>query len=176
MRKQKAKRKNNKSKARELAIDWDAFTKDDIPSVPPPSTNPKTFMGAQKVPNLSVIPPASIIYQGIAMRYGAYLAPRADGKRGYGPYNWRDQPVEVEIYVDAAMRHLMQFQDGDEYELIKDENGEIIGRVPHLAFVLGTIGVLVDALENSTAIDNRPRKRQKVATYLLEQYKQPEKK
>lgn len=145
-------------------------------ALPPATPNPKTFMGAMKVPMLSVIPPASLIYQAVAMRYGAYIAKRADGGRGYGPYNWRDQPVEVETYVDAAMRHLLQFQDGDEWEVIKDDNGEVIGRVPHLGFAIATIGVLIDAIENGTVKDNRPRVRNSVATHLLEQFKQPEKK
>jgi hypothetical protein len=140
-------------------------------AAPPPGTNPKTLMGNLKVPILSVIPPASLIYQGVAMRYGAYLAPQVNGKRGYGAYNWRDQPVEIETYIDAAIRHLMQYQDGDEVECIYDDNGDLLCEVPHLAFALATIGVLIDAIENDTAIDNRPKVRKHVATKLLNSFK-----
>lgn len=134
-------------------------------------SNPKTLMGAQKVPMLSVIPPASLIAQGIAMRYGAFLAPRADGTRGYGPYNWRDQPIEAHIYIDAAMRHLLQWQDGDDYEIIRDDSGNEISCVSHLGFALATIGILIDAIENNTCIDDRPKVRRQVATHMLARHK-----
>jgi len=140
-------------------------------AAPPPGTNPKTLTGNLKVPILSVIPPASLIYQGVAMRYGAYLAPQVNGKRGYGAYNWRDQAVEIETYIDAAIRHLLQYQDGDEIERIYDDNGESFCEVPHLAFALATIGVLIDAIENETAIDNRPKVRKHAATQLLQRFK-----
>lgn len=134
-------------------------------------TNPKTLMGVAKVPVLSVVPPASIIAQAIAMRYGAHFAPKADGTRGYGPYNWRDQPIEAHVYIDAAMRHLMQWWDGDDYENIRDEQGDYIDQVSHLAFALATIGILIDAQANNTLIDNRPKVRQCAATDLLNNHK-----
>lgn len=139
----------------------------------PPDTNPKTLMGNQKVPILSVVPPASIIAQATAMRCGAYLAPRIDGKRGYGPYNWRDQPIEAHIYVDAAMRHIMQWFDGDEFELIRDDEGRVIDEVNHLSFALATLGILIDAKVNGTLIDDRPRNRQMSASNMLNEHKLP---
>lgn len=135
------------------------------------SSNPKTLTGQQKVPVLSVIPPASIIAQATAMRYGAFFAPRVDSTRGYGPYNWRDQPIEAHIYIDAAIRHLMQWWDGDEYELIHDDEGRTLDEISHLAFALATIGILIDARANGTMIDDRPRVRNKVATGMLHDHK-----
>lgn len=131
------------------------------------ASNPKTLTGQQKVPVLSVIPPASIIAQATAMRYEAFFAPRVDGSKGYGPYNWRDQPIEAHIYIDAAICHLMQWWDGDEAKLISDDEGRIIGEVSHLAFALATIGILIDARANGTCIDDRPQVRDKVATGML---------
>lgn len=135
------------------------------------NTNPKTLMGDQKVPVLSVVPSASIIAQATAMRYGAFYAPRADGKRGYGPYNWRDQPIEAHIYIDAAIRHLMQWFDGDDFEIVRDEQGRAIDEVSHLAFALATIGILLDAKANGTLIDDRPQNRQMAASHLLNIHK-----
>jgi hypothetical protein len=135
--------------------------------------NPKTLASSQKVPVLSVVPPASIIAQAIAMRYGAFLAPKVDGTRGYGPYNWRDQPIEAHVYIDAAMRHLMQWWDGDEYEIIRDDEGRAIDKVSHLASALATIGILIDAKANDTMIDNRPQRSRMVATNMLNDHKLP---
>ena len=55
--------------------------------------NPKTLTGRRKLPTLSVIPPTALLYLGMAMKYGAHDAPKVDGTTGYGPYNWRDQPI-----------------------------------------------------------------------------------
>lgn len=140
---------------------------------PYPNTNPKTLTGNSKVPVLSVIPPASIIAQATAMRYGAFFAPRTDGTKGYGPYNWRDQPIEAHVYIDAAMRHLMQWFDGDESEIICDDEGRAIDEVSHLAFALATIGILLDAKANETLIDDRPKARRAAATTLLNSHKLP---
>lgn len=133
-----------------------------------PASNPKTLMGQLKVPNLSVIPPASIIAQGIAMRYGAFLAPRTDGKKGYGPYNWRDQPIEAHVYIDAAIRHLMQWFDGEDFEHIYNDKGERVDSVSHLGFAVATIGILIDAFQSEKMIDDRPWQKNRVATRMLE--------
>ena len=134
-------------------------------------TNPKTLTGQQKVPVLSVVPPVSILAQATAMRYGAYLAPKIDGTRGYGPYNWRDQPIEAHIYVDAAMRHLMQWFDGEDHEIIVDDEGRAIDIVSHLAFALATIGILLDAKANDTLIDDRPKVRRMAASNMIKDHK-----
>jgi len=125
--------------------------------------NPKTLMGRLKVAMLSVVPPASIIGEALAMQYGAFEAPRADGTKGYGPYNWREQNIEAMTYVDAAMRHLMSWVDGE--EVARDS---LIG---HLNHAKATIGILIDAIENGTWIDNRPKVRKNVAADLFEKYK-----
>lgn len=103
-----------------------------------PDNNPKTRFGVTK-PNLFLVPPASIIYQALAMQ---------DGARKYGPYNWRGNSVTASIYVAAALRHIMAWMDGE--ELAADS------QKPHLGHALACLGILVDAKETGNLIDDRP--------------------
>jgi len=105
-------------------------------------------MGVKKVPFLSVIPPASIIHEATAMRYGAHMAPKIDGELGYGPYNWREHPVVASIYIDAVGRHLMAWWDGQENA---DDS-----KCHHLGHAKACLGILLDALENDNIVDDRP--------------------
>lgn len=104
-----------------------------------PDNNPKTRFGVTK-PNLFLVPPASLIYQALAMQ---------DGARKYGPYNWRGNSVTASIYVAAALRHIMAWMDGE--ELAADS------QKPHLGHALACLGILVDAKETGNLIDDRPR-------------------
>ena len=106
--------------------------------VTPLGTNPKDLLGTKK-PNISLVPMSSIIYQALAME---------DGAKKYGPYNWRQNKVIASIYVDAAMRHLAQWFDGE--ELASDS------QKPHLAHAMACIGIIIDALETGNLVDNRP--------------------
>ncbi len=124
-------------------------------------TNPKDLLGVNKVPSLSVIPSASIIYEGLAMRYGAYEAPRKDGVKGYGPYNWRDKEVKASIYVDAAIRHIMAWVDG--------ETNAPDSKAPHLGHAKACLGILADAIETGNLKDDRPKPGN--AAELLERWK-----
>jgi len=101
-------------------------------------TNPKDRLGLKKT-RLSLVPPASLLYQALAME---------DGARKYGPYNWRANKVIATIYVDAAMRHLLAWADGE--ELAPDS------QKPHLAHALACLGIIVDAKETGNLIDDRP--------------------
>lgn len=115
----------------------------------PVTANPKDIVGAAKVPTLSVIPAASLIYEGLAMRYGAFDAPCKDGSSGYGPYNWRDEPIRASRYVDACIRHLMAWMDG---EANATDSG-----VPHLGHAKACLGILADAIEHGSLVDDRPK-------------------
>lgn len=121
--------------------------------------NPKTLMGQRKVPMLSVIPPAALIHFADAMRYGAFEAPRADGSKGYGPYNWREQASESMVYVDAALRHIESWVDGE--EKAPDSLAH------HLGHAMATLGILLDAIEHDLVIDTRPKVRSNVASRML---------
>jgi dATP/dGTP diphosphohydrolase len=103
------------------------------------TTNPKDRLGLKKT-RLSLVPASSIIYQALAME---------DGARKYGPYNWREKKVIASIYIDAAMRHLQAWFDG--------ENEASDSQKPHLGHALACIGIIIDALETGNLVDDRPK-------------------
>lgn len=106
-----------------------------------PDNNPKTRFGVMK-PNLFLVPPASAIYQALAM---------GEGARKYGPYNWRLNKVTASIYVAAARRHLDQWVDGQD----NDDNPGGSG-LPHIGHALACLGILADAIETGNLVDDRP--------------------
>lgn len=110
-------------------------------STPDPfSTNPKDLVGVTK-PRLSLVPPASLLYEALAMQNGAAK---------YGPFNWRDKKVQALIYIDALKRHVDAWVDGEE---VAADSG-----VPHLAHAKACLGILIDALETGNLVDDRPKK------------------
>lgn len=100
--------------------------------------NPKDLIGVTKVPTLSLIPSTALVHMGRAME---------NGGEKYGPFNWREHPVKSSIYVDAAMRHLMAWQDGKEYAA---DSG-----VHHLGHAMACFAILLDAQEAGNLIDER---------------------
>jgi hypothetical protein len=100
--------------------------------------NPKDLIGVTKVPTLSLIPSTVLVQIGRAME---------NGGQKYGPFNWREHPVKSSVYVDAAMRHLMAWQDGE-------ENAADSG-VHHLGHAAACLGILLDAQEAGNLIDER---------------------
>lgn len=102
-------------------------------------TNPKDKIGASK-PDLSLIPPAALVHEAMAM---------ADGGRKYGPYNWREEPVQAMTYIAAALRHLGQYLDGQDIDPKS--------LVHHLGHARACCGILLDAAECGALIDNRPK-------------------
>lgn len=112
---------------------------DDANLPPLPDGNPKTAAGALKTPLLSVIPAPPLIQVGEVMRLG---------RNKYGPFNWRAQPVTASTYIDAAMRHLMSWWDG---ETVDPESGE-----SHLAHAVAGLFVIMDAIATGNATDDRP--------------------
>ena len=118
--------------------------------------NPKDEIGRSKPRIASVVPPASIIHEARAMEFGAFKAGK-DGQ-GYGPFNWRDQPVTLSVYLDAIERHFLAFIDGENFA---GDSG-----VHHLAHLKAGCGIILDALETGNLIDDRPPKG--VASKLLQ--------
>lgn len=107
--------------------------------------NPKDLIGAQKV-QLGLLPAAGIIHGALAMEYGAYRA--GSEKKGYGPYNWRENRVIYSVYIDAISRHLLALRDGEDYA--PDS------KVHHLGHVIGGAAIALDAMENLNLDDDRP--------------------
>jgi len=113
-----------------------------IESVPPKSnadtTNPKDLVGDTKV-SLTKLPAVAIVHGAHAMM---------DGARKYGPYNWRAKKVVAHIYVDAALRHLTAWFEGE--ELAQDS------KVHHLGHAIACCAILLDAQETGNLVDDRP--------------------
>lgn len=108
----------------------------------PDQTNPKDLLGIKK-PRLSLVPPSGFVYAALALGNGADK---------YGPYNWRDKKVQTMIYLEAAMRHMLSYQDGEEFS--SDTSNP---QVPHLAHALACLLILIDAKETGNLVDNRPK-------------------
>jgi hypothetical protein len=109
-----------------------------------PSSNPKQTYGDKKL-GLQYVPPALLIAaaQALGPKPGA-------GASKYGPYNWRDKPVEAMTYIGAMLRHILAYMDGE------DMDPE--GNKPHLGGVVANAAILLDATASGTLIDNRPLK------------------
>jgi hypothetical protein len=108
-------------------------------STPLPDNNPKTQYGIKK-PSLGLIPSGALFHESAAFMEGADK---------YGPYNWRDKPVSTMVYVHAALRHLYQYIDGENFDPISEAH--------HLGHARACLGIILDAWETGNLIDNRPR-------------------
>lgn len=101
-------------------------------------TNPKDILGVAKV-SISKIPASALIHEANAM---------ADGARKYGPFNWRKNKVIASIYVDAALRHISSWFDGEE---LAEDSG-----VHHLGHARACLAIIIDAMETGNLVDDRP--------------------
>jgi len=99
--------------------------------------NPKDRQGAKK-PNLSVLPFAPLL---------DVIPALYEGRRKYGPWNWRAEEVSETIYADAAIRHLMQFLAGED---IDPDSG-----VHHISKAIAGLLVVRDAQIHGCSIDDR---------------------
>ena len=103
-----------------------------------PTTNPKDLIGLTKAP-LRLVPPALIIETAPAM---------ANGASKYGAYNWREHAVSVSVYLEALMRHVLAYWDGEE---VATDSG-----VKHLAHASACLAIIFDAAAVGKLIDDRP--------------------
>jgi hypothetical protein len=103
-----------------------------------PDGNPKTRFGIAKPP-MSLIPGLARVLLADAFR---------DGAAKYGPANWRVDPVTTSTYMNAAERHIVSWQDGE-------ENASDSG-VHHLAHAAACLLILLDAQAAGTLQDDRP--------------------
>lgn len=100
--------------------------------------NPKDILGNQKI-SLTKFPLTALAHGAHAMMNGADK---------YGPYNWRAKNVKASIYIDAAMRHLAAWFEGE--EVAKDSG------VHHLGHAMACCAILLDAKETNCLNDDRP--------------------
>lgn len=99
--------------------------------------NPKKAYGDKK-PGLHLNPLSAQIAQWEA---------QFDGALKYGEVNWRDQPVEAMTYIDAAIRHIRLYENGEKFA--RDT------KVQNLGAVMACCAILIDAELHNTLIDNR---------------------
>lgn len=100
--------------------------------------NPKTLIGAQKVP-LHLVPPSAKHFLAMAL---------ADGARKYGPYNWREHSISISVYKSAMERHWDAFWDGE--DLAKDSG------IHHIAHAMACCAIMLDAMTIGKLNDDRP--------------------
>lgn len=124
--------------------------------------NPKTLMGRKRLPVSSVLPWPALLRIAEAMQYGAFEAPRADGEKGYQPFNWREQAVEAMTYLDACDRHKARWLEGQEID-----PKSLATELSHAA---ASLIILIDAIENGTWLDNRPKVRKQTTGRILDNY------
>jgi len=105
----------------------------------PIHSDPKKIYGDKKPP-LIQLPLVAVAHASVA---------HYDGDLKYGWRNWRDNPVEARTYLNAAMRHLMLWNEGEEYT--RDTN------VNNLGAVIACCAILLDAQANNGLIDNRSK-------------------
>lgn len=117
------------------------------------SPNPKDAIGMRKPP-LRLVPSAALIYMSRVMGLGASK---------YGPYNWRSNAVLRTVYLEAAMRHILQALDGED---VDPESG-----MPHEAHAAACMAIVLDALATGNLIDDRPTPG--AAAALIDQLTEP---
>jgi hypothetical protein len=103
--------------------------------------NPKDTVGSQKV-SISVIP--FNILAKIAI-------PLMEGARKYGKHNWRSIPIAAGIYVDATLRHLFAWWEGEDLS--------IDSKIHHIDHAIANLIVMRDAMLHGTLKDDRPLKK-----------------
>lgn len=99
--------------------------------------DPKGAVGATKTP-LGLIPPSAMEQVAWAHKLGADK---------YGPWNWRKTGVCASTYVNAILRHLNAWRDGEDLD---PESG-----FSHLAHIACSCNILMDAAKVGKLQDDR---------------------
>lgn len=115
---------------------------------PTKDTNPKDVIGSGKLP-LSLVPASMHAYAALAFLEGALK---------YGRFNWRVAGVRCSVYLDAALRHLAKFANGE----YCDEDTQ----VPHLASALACIAIILDAELCGKLNDDRAPVQDALSTFI----------
>lgn len=113
--------------------------------IPEPKVNKKNAMGALKSPT-SAIPPVAIFALGAAMN---------DGAQKYEAFNYRDSEVTASVFFNAAMRHLLDWWNG--------ENFAPDSKVHHLGHLMACAAIPLDGMAQGNFIDDRPKKQPETA-------------
>jgi hypothetical protein len=101
------------------------------------ASNPKTMIGSDKIP-FHLWPETATILGSLGL---------LDGTLKYGRSNFRAAGVKASTYYDAARRHLNKWFEGEDLD---PDSG-----LPHMAHVLASIAILVDADAAGVLNDDR---------------------
>lgn len=71
-----------------------------------------------------------------------------NGADKYGLCNWRDTNVKASVYIDAALRHIFQWQEGQE-----DASDSTVHNLGH---AMASLAIIIDAQAQGVLIDDRP--------------------
>lgn len=122
--------------------DYELVDEEGAPAAPTPGYadgNPKSLQGAKKF-SLRYLPLSANIAVNQAFE---------DGAKKYGAANWREKGVATTVYVDAALRHIMQYFDGGQ-KLAADSG------VHNLGHAMACLAIIIDAEQEGQLIDDRP--------------------
>lgn len=100
-------------------------------------TNPKDAIGSDKIP-VHLVSPIFISVTALG---------KLDGALKYGKDNYRAVGVRASIYIDALLRHILAYRDGED---IDPDSG-----LPHFSHMGATLDILVDAWANDVLTDDR---------------------
>jgi len=126
-------------------------------------TNPKDNIGSKKVPFTTI--PAPVLGElGVAMLEGAIK---------YRRHNYRIAGVRTSVYIDAALRHLLAYWEGEDLD---PDSG-----ISHIIKAMACCAVLRDAQLQDKCVDDRPpkskdgwiQKLNKKVEELLKKYPEP---
>ena len=108
----------------------------DVVTEPTPVENQKDVEGCKKPP-MGLVPPVAIAITSLSLMNGA---------EKYGRANWRKIPVRATVYLDAILRHVSAWGDGQDFD---DES------MDHLGAAAASLMIIMDAREAGTLIDDR---------------------
>lgn len=103
-------------------------------------TNPKDAVGIKKPP-FSTLSFAVLLEVGVAMLEGAMK---------YGRHNYRVAGVRASVYIDATLRHIAYWWEGEDV----DPDSKLI----HITKAIASLCVLRDAMIQGLWVDDRPPK------------------
>lgn len=101
------------------------------------TSNPKDVVGTTKLP-MHLWPQSATAYGCIGL---------LNGMLKYGRSNWRESGVRPSVYIDATIRHLVDWFEGNE---VDPDDG-----VHNLSGALASLAILVDSLESGNMVDDR---------------------
>jgi hypothetical protein len=99
----------------------------------------KDAIGNDDKPRLSLIPKEALWELGKALTYG---------EKHYGTHNWR-KGIKLSFLLDAAMRHITQFADGEDID---------VSKVHHLGCSMANLAFAITLHKLMPSCDDRNKK------------------